>query len=412
MFDGLDEINWRELWHCWGTAEHVPDDLRALTSEDDETRNAALDGLWVIVHQGTMRTATPHVVPFLLELVTAPETRNKVGILELLSVLARDSYYPLTHDGVHKPVDYNDVGSPEWHEKLKSEPDLDRATHFAVAAGVPVYLRLFRSDPDGKTRMAAACVLAQCAGRSAEILPALLEGIERERDEPVLSSRLLTAEQLVKQLALGAPLADISERGTVATVAEEIFASPETRPLPRVIAAKMMLRLSAPEKVAAAFAYLREALHNLAEWDSAYRDLIRCDGGGIAVEVPLSLKRPDLLLSTENVVPFLLELVPTGGDGDSCEEATWITHVILHFLRLEPRNKNPWDVNRIPITELTAFQYETLLRLCDVFDRWGLVYATLLDEFRVYGLPDPRHLRSFLTGAEERPLKLVDPFAE
>lgn len=86
MLNGLDQVDWARLTHAYGPADDVPDQIRDLVSPDGERRRKALWALnGNIYHQGTVYEATAHAVPFLLEVLTAPECDEQPQLLELLS---------------------------------------------------------------------------------------------------------------------------------------------------------------------------------------------------------------------------------------------------------------------------------------------------------------------------------------
>ncbi|MFC3897601.1 hypothetical protein ACFOWZ_39510 [Lentzea rhizosphaerae] len=86
VLNGLDQVDWARLTHAYGPADDVPDQIRDLVSPDCERRRKALWALnGNIYHQGTVYEATAHAVPFLLEVLTAPECDEQPQLLELLS---------------------------------------------------------------------------------------------------------------------------------------------------------------------------------------------------------------------------------------------------------------------------------------------------------------------------------------
>ena len=99
MLGGLDSIDWDSLQDAYGSARNVPDHLRALLSNDDAIRAKALDQLFsTVYHQGTIYSASAHVVPFLVELLEAPEVQDKPCILLLLAGIAGGRGYYEVHD--------------------------------------------------------------------------------------------------------------------------------------------------------------------------------------------------------------------------------------------------------------------------------------------------------------------------
>ncbi len=137
MLERLDEVPWPTLTHAYGSAADVPDLLRALASGDPDEREAALSELHGSVwHQGTVYPATPHVVPFLLELLAEPELEGKAGLLHYLGQLAR--------------------GEAE-------EPGLAARVGEAVRRGTPIY-EVLQDDPAPDVRPAAALLLGVLGG--------------------------------------------------------------------------------------------------------------------------------------------------------------------------------------------------------------------------------------------------------
>ncbi|GEC08323.1 hypothetical protein SSP24_59780 [Streptomyces spinoverrucosus] len=96
----LDAVQWHTLTHAYGSAEDVPELIRALYEGDEETADEAIYELFGnIHHQGTVYPASAPAVPFLAHAVRhAPGKRDQ--LLMLLAVLAD-----------HDPAD---IESPHW----------------------------------------------------------------------------------------------------------------------------------------------------------------------------------------------------------------------------------------------------------------------------------------------------------
>ncbi|HEX6357614.1 hypothetical protein [Actinophytocola sp.] len=95
MLAGLDDIAWDELGHAYGSAEDVPDMIRAAASDDDEEAGEGVEELYdSVVHQGSTYTATPVALPFLLEIVANPVAHNRAALVGLLGFAADGD-----HDG-------------------------------------------------------------------------------------------------------------------------------------------------------------------------------------------------------------------------------------------------------------------------------------------------------------------------
>src|SRR4029434_1620743 len=98
MLEGLDEIRWERLHHAFGAATDVPPALRALTSADPEIVREAVHELFgTIWHQGTVYSATPNAVPFLIEILRAMATHEPAGVVWLLAEIAQGQGYYTVH---------------------------------------------------------------------------------------------------------------------------------------------------------------------------------------------------------------------------------------------------------------------------------------------------------------------------
>ncbi|MCW3814678.1 hypothetical protein ONA91_09445 [Micromonospora sp. DR5-3] len=142
MLNRLDEIDWTRLTHAYGTAEDVPDLLRALASDDeDEVEEALSEIIGSIFHQGTVYSATVPAVPILVELASAAR-HQRSEILATVGMLA---------DPHHA---YGDEAE-EVREAVRAQADR---------------LAALLADPDPQVRADAAYTVAQCGDR----LPAAL----------------------------------------------------------------------------------------------------------------------------------------------------------------------------------------------------------------------------------------------
>lgn len=86
MLEGIDHIDWASLEHAYGDASDIPLLLRDLA----EGREHVTDALWASVfHQGTRYSASPAVVPFLVQILGArPAPSIAIFILQYLHHLA------------------------------------------------------------------------------------------------------------------------------------------------------------------------------------------------------------------------------------------------------------------------------------------------------------------------------------
>src|SRR5678809_983618 len=99
----LATIDWGELEHSHGAAGDVPEMLRALLSDDADTRDGARHALHASLdHQGIHRSdATVFAVPFLVGLIADPEVPERGEIARLLAELAVGATCWFLHDGFH-----------------------------------------------------------------------------------------------------------------------------------------------------------------------------------------------------------------------------------------------------------------------------------------------------------------------
>ncbi|MGW5093755.1 hypothetical protein ACWEQ1_26670 [Streptomyces nodosus] len=183
----LDHVPWHALTHAYGSAEDVPELIRALYEDDEAAADEAIYELFGnIHHQGTVYQASAPAVPFLAHAVRhAPGKRE--GLLMLLATLAD-----------HDP---DDVDSPHWPgspvaaicaelcrvlpELLPCLDDTDRGVRraalrvvAAVAEQLPAELRasvvaqldrLYVTDPVPAVRADAVVVLARFGRETAAL---------------------------------------------------------------------------------------------------------------------------------------------------------------------------------------------------------------------------------------------------
>src|SRR6185437_6440854 len=171
LLDSLDAVAWRRLTCTYGTGEDAPGWLRQLLSSSPKVRRAALWQLSnAFVHQDTVWTAAVAAIPFLIELLRAPEVGGKDGILALLGDIA-DGYYTKydaaaargEEAGKDEIVEDWDKGNDE-DEDEESESAIGGAHQPQISAireGIPVYLTVL-DDADPVVRIAAVYLLAQC----------------------------------------------------------------------------------------------------------------------------------------------------------------------------------------------------------------------------------------------------------
>ncbi|WP_392966619.1 hypothetical protein [Streptomyces sp. LN245] len=142
----LDDVRWSDLTHAYGSAEDVPELIRALYEDDEEAADEAVYELYGnIHHQGTIYQASAPAVPFLAHAALHAPGRRE-DMLMLLAVLAD-----------HGP---GLAESPHW-------PDSDVAAVCAELCAVLPALLPCLEDPERGVRRAALRMVATVA----DVLP-------------------------------------------------------------------------------------------------------------------------------------------------------------------------------------------------------------------------------------------------
>jgi len=79
MFEHLESIPWGQLSHAFGPATDAPQWIRALASADADQRSAAVYHFLLssAFHQYTLYSATPHVIPFVIEALRDPTLSSR-----------------------------------------------------------------------------------------------------------------------------------------------------------------------------------------------------------------------------------------------------------------------------------------------------------------------------------------------
>lgn len=163
MLETLDAVEWKDLGHAYGEATDVPDLIRTLAFGNAEAREQAHDALYGnLWHQNTVFEATGYAVPFLLELLEAPDVPEKDWILEYLHALSHGTSYI----DVHQHIAFMANGA---FAQMKAAGEFDNALAWKlywvqeafeeVQEGVPLYKALL-DDPEPPVRTAAAFALS------------------------------------------------------------------------------------------------------------------------------------------------------------------------------------------------------------------------------------------------------------
>jgi hypothetical protein len=166
MLDGLDQIDWASLGHhVYGKHEEIPANIRALLSEDEtvreEARNFLLGGGQ---DSGDIYETTPHIIPFLIELLTYNQTPDKFGLLFHLAETLENIRY---------------ARQPSLHQMR-----LNLQTYEAFQIRLNILLGLL-AEADPATRFACVYLLENMTDDTERVIPALMEHFKQELDEEV-----------------------------------------------------------------------------------------------------------------------------------------------------------------------------------------------------------------------------------
>ena len=175
MFEKLDHVNWSVLEHAYCTAEDVPEQIRNLASLKSEDREKALSFFWCqVIHQGTVYSATPQTIPFLLEIIESPLGENKAELLAIICAFASASTYP---------------------EYSPDQPNTIEQCRREVSKGWCKYLDVL-ALADESTRCCAALALGHCTEHAAGIVHRLKDHLSHETSALVSASMLLCIGKL------------------------------------------------------------------------------------------------------------------------------------------------------------------------------------------------------------------------
>jgi len=216
MFEGLDEVDWNNLEHAYGKASDVPILLKDLTSKDPETRENALWELYGnIYHQGTRYEATIYAIPFIFQIIRAPNTPQKADLIRFTVDLALGYPEAFLPKGPNVEDWMDDVAylKSELEEEDNGNKDyLDWYKHIdayidcykAVLKEVPTYIQ-FIKDMDDNIRLNAIFALAWFREEAKTSITKIRELLKKEANTILIASILITLSML------GAYLNDISD---------------------------------------------------------------------------------------------------------------------------------------------------------------------------------------------------------
>ena len=190
--DGLNDIDWSRLEHAYGPADDVPDLLRSLISTDKEVRDEALNELFGNVwHQGTVCSATSHVVPFLTEMLESDTAPDREGVIMLFALIASGTGYLEVHaaegnDAARWADILRKEGRNFGQEMRKEHQDVARVRR-ACRPHLGMLLP-YLANPEPDMRMEVARALSAYPEERDTFLPALEVALANETDDVVRES--------------------------------------------------------------------------------------------------------------------------------------------------------------------------------------------------------------------------------
>jgi hypothetical protein len=172
LFKGLDQVAWNEVQHAYGSATDVPNLLRALVSENKNTRADAWHELYGnLWHQGTTYEATAFAVPFFIRLLRANQLSDKAEVLAYLAALFNGKGYWEVH-GKRSRLDK--PAPAELERLLVQEKSWVETTRSAIRSGRKTYFRLLNSA-DLRTQKASAYLLGLIGETNLEVIEEILK---------------------------------------------------------------------------------------------------------------------------------------------------------------------------------------------------------------------------------------------
>ncbi|MFD9162176.1 hypothetical protein ACFVZ8_09240 [Streptomyces sp. NPDC059558] len=191
----LDEVPWSRFGHAYGSADDVPGLLARLRS-DAEAADHALGRLRSsLVHQGTVGSAAPLAVPFLLRVAADPTAHHRAQTLGLATAAARRAHW-----GYGTRTTFLQVAA--------QDPLCDcsgyamnwcvEAARNALTADADLLLPLLH-DPDPEVRTAACYALATATGEADRIADALRARLAVEETPGGRASLVLAFAELARE---------------------------------------------------------------------------------------------------------------------------------------------------------------------------------------------------------------------
>ncbi|MFH8479535.1 HEAT repeat domain-containing protein [Streptomyces sp. NPDC018055] len=294
----LDAQPWASYTHAYGSAEDVPDCLRALAGADDEAAEEAQSELYgSILHQGSVYEASAKAVPFLARIAAAGI--RTPDVLLLIGGIAEGGADP----GRSAPEESDEV-----------------ACRRAVVAQLPLLLASVVHEDRAVRQAAAWAVGATGAAGAGRAVPVLRDRTAVESD-PLVRAELLTA------------MAQLDPEGTASAAMEAV--GPDSPPELRIAAV-----LACVDGGLSWTPAHQEVVLALLPLDRLVADRFDLSRGEPLHHITLTLLDRDGEADREAVFA-LLDAALRGEDSQARTEAVWAAATACELSRSAPARLGP-----------------------------------------------------------------------
>lgn len=208
MLKEIENIDWKNLKHAYGSAIDIPNDIRNLASQDQKIRERAIYNLYGnIFHQGSRYEATPYVIPFIYELLRNESTEDKHELFFLLISLAlgyEEEYLP---EGINPEKFRYELIQSESNLTAEQKEINDKYGYSATALincydfakdGFVTLLGCLDSD-DERISQAALYAISWFPEEADISIPKLTEKLSQTEGEIEIANAILAIGLLTKQ---------------------------------------------------------------------------------------------------------------------------------------------------------------------------------------------------------------------
>ncbi len=194
-------MDWSRFNHAYGPATDVPALIRGLASPEASIRESAQWCLYGnIFHQGSRYEAALPAIPFLIELLEAPEVPDKPWLISYLLALAigyASDYLPRGYEIIKLRKIFEFGPIPEEELKNFHDPEayrralkFDLDLYDAVRKCIPTIID-FAQSSDIETRQKAVCALAWFPEEATLSLPILRNILQTSTDLDLKANALI-----------------------------------------------------------------------------------------------------------------------------------------------------------------------------------------------------------------------------